>query len=89
MVLSATFNNISAISWRAVLLVQETECTEKTTDLPQVTEKLYHIINLIQNLQNFGSFVFAFSEKNILEIDHPETRIAYGSHVCQWIRTNE
>jgi hypothetical protein len=37
----------------------------------------------------FGSFGYAFSEKNILEIDHPKTRIAYGSHVCQWIRTNE
>jgi hypothetical protein len=35
-VLNATFNNISVISWRSVLLV------EKTTDLSQVTDKLYH-----------------------------------------------
>ena len=35
---NATFNNISVILWRSVLLV------EKTTDLQQVTEKLYHIM---------------------------------------------
>jgi hypothetical protein len=60
MVFSATFNNISAISWRSFLLAEETGVT----------------------------FGYAFSE-NILEIGHPKTRIAYGSHVCQWIRTNE
>jgi hypothetical protein len=38
MVFNATFNNISVISWRSVLLV------EKTTELPQVTDKLYHIM---------------------------------------------
>ena len=36
MVFNATFNNISVISWRSVLLVEE------TTDQPQVTDKLYH-----------------------------------------------
>ena len=36
MVFNATFNNISVISWRQVLL------EEKTTYLPQVTNKLYH-----------------------------------------------
>ena len=38
MVFSATFNNISVISWRSVLLVEE------TTDMPQITDKLYHIM---------------------------------------------
>ena len=41
MVFSPTFNNVSVISWRSVLLV---EYLEKTTDLPQVIDKLYHIM---------------------------------------------
>ena len=45
MMLNATFNNISVISRRSVLLVEETgsEDPEKTTDLSQVTDKLHHI----------------------------------------------
>ena len=46
MVLNATINNISDISWRSVLLVEETGLSErkKTPDLLQVTDKLYHIM---------------------------------------------
>ena len=44
MVLNATFNNISVISWHPVLLVEETEVPRKTIDLPQVTDNLYHIM---------------------------------------------
>ena len=44
MVFIATFNNISFISWRSVLLVEETGGPEKTSSLPQVTDKLYHIM---------------------------------------------
>ena len=44
MVHNAVFNNISAMSWRAVLLVEEIGVPEKTTDLPKVTDKLFHII---------------------------------------------
>jgi hypothetical protein len=29
-----------------------------------------------------------FQIRRFLEIDPPETRIAYGSHVCQRFRTN-
>jgi hypothetical protein len=43
MVFNTTFNNISVISWRSVLLVEEKEYPEKTTDLSQVTDKLDHI----------------------------------------------
>ena len=43
---NANFNNISVISWRSVLLVEETGVpgSEKTTDLSQITDKLYHIM---------------------------------------------
>jgi len=41
MVLNSTFNNISVISWRSVLLVVE---TGGTTDLLPVSDKLYHIM---------------------------------------------
>ena len=44
MVFHATFNNISVISWRSVLLVEETGVPRETTDLPHVTDKLYHIM---------------------------------------------
>jgi len=44
MLLNATFNNISAISWRSVLLWRKPEYPEKTTDLSKVTDKLYYIM---------------------------------------------
>ena len=40
MVFNATFNNISVISWRSVLLVEETEVSEENHDLPQVTDNV-------------------------------------------------
>jgi hypothetical protein len=46
MVFSATFNNISVISCLSVsvLWMKEAEDPEKTTDLSQVTDKLYHVM---------------------------------------------
>jgi hypothetical protein len=51
MVYNATLNNISVMLWRSVLLVEESEYLEKTTDLPQITDKLHHII--CKSLTNF------------------------------------
>lgn len=42
--LTALSNNISVISWRSVLLMEESEYMEKTTYLPQVTDIRYHIM---------------------------------------------
>ena len=43
MVLNVTFNHISVMSWRSVLLIF-VEDPEKTIELSQVTEKFYHKI---------------------------------------------
>jgi len=44
MVLNATFNNISVISWRLVLLAEESGESRETTDMSQTTEKLFNIM---------------------------------------------
>ena len=44
MVFSATFNNITDISCRSVLFVEETGGPGENYDLSQVTDKLYHIM---------------------------------------------
>ena len=48
MVFNATFNNISVISWWSFLLVRKPQYTEKSTDLSQVTDKLY-FHNVVSN----------------------------------------
>jgi hypothetical protein len=56
MVFNATFNNISVISWQSVLLV------EKTTDLSQVTDKLYQgseILEVMHGLPKIRSYLFS------------------------------
>ena len=47
MVFNATSNNISVISWWSVLAM------DKTTNLPQVTDKLYHMPERDSNFSGF------------------------------------
>jgi hypothetical protein len=44
MVFNVTVNNISSISWRSVLLVEETGVTGENHRPVEVAEKLYHIM---------------------------------------------
>ena len=44
MVFNATFNNISAISWRSVLLAEESGISGENHRPVEVTDKLYHIM---------------------------------------------
>jgi hypothetical protein len=53
--LNATFNNISAISWRLILVVEEAGVSERTTDHGQATGKRYRLrveCTLFCNLQS-------------------------------------
>jgi hypothetical protein len=44
MVFNAPFNNILVIYWRSVVLMEETGVAGETSDLSQITDKLYHIM---------------------------------------------
>jgi len=61
LVLNATFNNVSVISWWSVLGVEETEYPEKTTDLLQYTDKLFHIMLYQVHLAMSGIQTHTFS----------------------------
>jgi len=63
MIFHTTFNNISAMSWRSVLLVEETEYPEKKiTDLSQVTDTVFQIIlyqvHLVMNRIEFKNLAW-------------------------------
>jgi hypothetical protein len=44
MVFNVTFNNISVVSWRSVLLLEENRVPGENHRPAEVTDKLYHII---------------------------------------------
>ena len=44
-VFNVTLNNISVISWRSVLMVEETGGPGENHRAVQVTDKLYHVVS--------------------------------------------
>jgi hypothetical protein len=64
-----TLNNITVISWQSVLLVEEPEYQEKTIDLSQVTDKLYHIMLYTSPWSRFeGSTIITLDFRIVLKV---------------------
>ena len=67
------FNNISATSWRW----RKSEYMEKTTDLPQVSDKFYHIMLywmhfvMVIGIDYIGSFKYNYH--TIMTVTDPTT----------------
>jgi hypothetical protein len=54
MVFNDTFNNISVISWRSVLLLEETREPGENHRLSQVTDKFYHIMLYLGGIRTYN-----------------------------------
>ena len=60
----ATFNTISAISWCSILLVEETEYSEETTDLSRIN--IWWYIDWLTFNENFSSISAISWRKQVL-----------------------
>jgi hypothetical protein len=70
MVFDTTYNNISIIFWRSILLVKETAVTGKPTELSQVTNKTlsYNVVSSRPRNgsdSNFNGFVVMHSIQTV------------------------